>query len=75
MTLADWNRKILNSLKIYGDFLQLSGNRLIFAPFKHSNGRKLSPIGGYFYGQYIERLTGTSAPRVVSDNDHKDFPV
>jgi hypothetical protein len=67
--------KSLNSLKILGDFLQLCEESLIFAPFKFQTGVNVAHIGGYFYGRYIDRLKGTAAPRVVSDNDHKDFPV
>ena len=38
-----WRDNFLNSLKILGDFLQLSGNRLIFAPFKHQEGVRSRP--------------------------------
>ena len=33
--------------------LQLSGNRLIFAPFQSCQGVEVAHIGGYFYASII----------------------
>ena len=40
-----------------------------------TRAKDVAQQGGYFYCRYINRLTGTAAPRVVSDNDHKALPL